>query len=81
MSILISMIMLGHSAYGLADLESLDVGDAADNPGSTEILADGTINVIGAGGPMGMMHAIRNICQLENRAYHLHGLRLYQYRN
>jgi hypothetical protein len=49
LSILISMVILGHSAYGLADLESLDVGDAADNPGSTEILADGTINVIGAG--------------------------------
>jgi len=32
-------------------------------PESGEVRAGDRINVIGAGGPMGMMHVIRNICQ------------------
>lgn len=35
-------------------------------PPSGEIRAGDKINVIGAGGPMGMMHVIRNICQGVN---------------
>jgi hypothetical protein len=49
LSVLVSMLILGHSTCVQADLESLDVGDAANKPGSTEILDDGTITVIGAG--------------------------------
>ncbi|MFC1719479.1 hypothetical protein ACFL6S_37865, partial [Candidatus Poribacteria bacterium] len=30
-------------------LESLDIGDAANNPGTTEILIDGTVTIMGAG--------------------------------
>ena len=32
-------------------------------PDSGEIRADDKINIIGAGGPMGTMHVVRNICQ------------------
>jgi len=32
-------------------------------PATDEIRAADKINVVGAGGPMGMMHVIRNICQ------------------
>jgi threonine dehydrogenase-like Zn-dependent dehydrogenase len=32
-------------------------------PGTDEIRPGDKINVVGAGGPMGMMHVIRNICQ------------------
>ena len=32
-------------------------------PGNDEIRAGDKISIIGAGGPMGMMHVIRNICQ------------------
>ena len=47
LSILASMLILGHSVY--AQLESIDIGTAADNPGSTEILSDGTCTMVGAG--------------------------------
>lgn len=42
-------LILGHSAYVQADLVSVDVGDAANKPGSTDISDDGAITVIGAG--------------------------------
>ena len=47
--VLLLVLVLGHSSYVKADLISIDVGDAANKPGSTEILDDGTITVIGAG--------------------------------
>jgi len=49
LTVLASILILGHGTYVQADLGSLDVGDAEDKPGSTEILDDGTIEVIGAG--------------------------------
>jgi len=49
LSVLALALVLGHSSYVQADLVSLDVGDAANKPGSTEILDDGTITIIGAG--------------------------------
>jgi hypothetical protein len=49
LSVLALALVLGYSSYVQADLVSVDVGDAADRPGSTEILDDGTITVIGAG--------------------------------
>ena len=49
LSVLASMLILGLSTYVQADLESIDVGDAANMPGSTEISDDGTITVVGAG--------------------------------
>ncbi len=49
LSVLASILILGHSAYVQADLTSFDVGDAADLPGTTDITADGAITVVGAG--------------------------------
>ena len=49
LSFLTLALVLGYGSYVQADLISVDVGDAADRPGSTEILDDGTITVIGAG--------------------------------
>jgi len=49
LSVLVPMLILGHSTYVQAQLESLDIGTAADNPGSTEILPDGTCTIVGAG--------------------------------
>ncbi len=49
LGVLLLVLFLGHSSYVKADLISIDVGDAANKPGSTEILDDGTITVIGAG--------------------------------
>jgi len=43
------LLLMGYSMYVHAQLESLDIGDAADNPGSTEILPDGTVTIVGAG--------------------------------
>lgn len=45
-SVLLSISSLGQFAY--AQLESLDIGDAANTPGSTEI-KDGTYTIIGSG--------------------------------
>jgi len=47
LSILILMLLVGSIAYA-AELESMDIGDAADNPGSTEI-SDGTYTMKGSG--------------------------------
>ena len=47
LSILISMLFWVHIAYA-AELESLDIGDAADNPGSTEI-SDAAYTIAGSG--------------------------------
>lgn len=41
------LLVLGQGTY--AELKSVDVGDAAEKPGSTEVLPDGSITVIGAG--------------------------------
>ncbi len=49
LSVLVLVLALGHISYIQAELVSLDVGDAANKPGSTEILDDGTITVIGSG--------------------------------
>ncbi|HIE29756.1 TPA: DUF1349 domain-containing protein [Candidatus Poribacteria bacterium] len=46
LSVFISMFLVGYTAY--AQLESMDIGDAADNPGSTEI-SDGTYTIKGSG--------------------------------
>ncbi len=42
----IFLLFSGMSSYAL---ESLDIGDAVEKPGSTEILPDGTITIVGAG--------------------------------
>ncbi len=49
LSILASILILGHSASVQAELTSFDVGDAADMPGTTDIAAGGAITVVGAG--------------------------------
>jgi len=49
LSIIVSLLILGSSAHVQAQLESIDIGTAADKPGTTEILPDGTITVLGAG--------------------------------
>jgi len=46
LSILISVLLVGAIAY--AQLESIDIGDANDNPGSTEI-EDGRYTISGSG--------------------------------
>lgn len=47
LSILISMLFVLHVAYA-ADLESIDIGDAKNNPGSTKI-KNGTYTIEGSG--------------------------------
>ena len=49
LSVLVSVLILGSGTYVQAQLDSVDVGDAADMPGTTEILPDGTVTVVGAG--------------------------------
>jgi regulation of enolase protein 1 (concanavalin A-like superfamily) len=49
LSILVSILVLGSGTYVQAQLDSVDIGTAADKPGSTEILPDGTVTVVGAG--------------------------------
>lgn len=46
--IVLSVFVLfsGTSSYAL---ESIDIGDAVEKPGSTEILPDGTVTIVGAG--------------------------------
>ncbi len=44
----ISIFLLFLGVYSYA-LESVDIGDAIEKPGSTEILPDGTITIVGAG--------------------------------
>jgi hypothetical protein len=43
------LLLVVHAMCVQAQLESLDIGTAADNPGSTEILPDGTCTIVGAG--------------------------------
>jgi threonine dehydrogenase-like Zn-dependent dehydrogenase len=57
---------VGRVHYGMTRWIGTNSGNAADSykviPATTEIRPNDTIVVIGAGGPMGQMHIIRNIC-------------------
>ena len=59
--------MVGRVHYGGIRIVGTTGWDPAESmeviPEGDEIRAGDKINVIGAGGPMGMMHVIRNICQ------------------
>lgn len=59
--------MVGRVHYGGIRIAGTVGSDPAESmayiPKDGEIRAGDRINVIGAGGPMGAMHAIRNICQ------------------
>jgi D-arabinose 1-dehydrogenase-like Zn-dependent alcohol dehydrogenase len=58
---------VGRIHYGRIRIIGTTGSDPADSmeviPKTDEIREGDKINVIGAGGPMGMMHVIRNICQ------------------
>lgn len=58
---------VGRVHYGGIRIVGTTGSDPAESmeiiPGTGEIQAGDRINVVGAGGPMGMMHVIRNICQ------------------
>jgi threonine dehydrogenase-like Zn-dependent dehydrogenase len=59
--------MVGRVHYGGIRIVGTTGPDPADSmkyiPKTGEIRRDEIVNVVGAGGPMGMMHVIRNICQ------------------
>jgi D-arabinose 1-dehydrogenase-like Zn-dependent alcohol dehydrogenase len=59
--------MVGRVHYGGIRIVGTTGSEPADSmeiiPETDEIREGDRINVIGAGGPMGMMHVIRNICQ------------------
>ncbi|KPK44389.1 MAG: hypothetical protein AMJ65_03200 [Phycisphaerae bacterium SG8_4] len=59
--------MVGRVHYGGIRIIGTTGSDPAESmetiPDTDEIRPGDKINVIGAGGPMGMMHVIRNICQ------------------
>lgn len=59
--------MVGRVHYGGIRIIGTAGSDPADSmkyiPKTGEIRHDEVVNVVGAGGPMGMMHVIRNICQ------------------
>ena len=59
--------MVGRVHYGGIRIVGTTGADPAESmeiiPATDEIRPGDKINVIGAGGPMGMMHVIRNICQ------------------
>jgi len=59
--------MVGRVHYGGIRLVGTTGPDPADSmkyiPKTGEIRHGDVVNVVGAGGPMGMMHVIRNICQ------------------
>lgn len=59
--------MVGRVHYGGIRIIGTSGSDPAESmeviPETDEIRPGDRINVIGAGGPMGMMHVIRNICQ------------------
>ena len=59
--------MVGRVHYGGIRIIGTTGSDPAESmetiPKTDEIRTGDKINVIGAGGPMGMMHVIRNICQ------------------
>jgi len=44
--VFVFMMIFGTVSYAL---ESIDIGDAAEKPGSTEILSNGTITIVGSG--------------------------------
>jgi len=46
LSVFVFMLILGSITYAL---DSIDIGDAAEKPGSTEILANGSVTIVGAG--------------------------------
>lgn len=58
---------VGRTHYGGIRITGTTGSDPADGmqaiPPSGEIRPNDKINVIGAGGPMGVMHVVRNICQ------------------
>jgi len=58
---------VGRIHYGGIRIVGTTGSDPADSmeiiPQTDEIRQEDRINVIGAGGPMGMMHVVRNICQ------------------
>jgi len=60
------MTQVGRAHYGGIRIIGTTTNDPADSmqyiPASGEIRKGDKINVIGAGGPMGVMHVIRNIC-------------------
>jgi threonine dehydrogenase-like Zn-dependent dehydrogenase len=59
--------MVGRVHYGGIRIIGTPGNDPAESmkniPETGEIRANDRINVVGAGGPMGVMHVIRNICQ------------------
>ena len=59
--------MVGRVHYGGIRIIGTTGSDPAESmesiPATDEIRRGDKINVVGAGGPMGMMHVIRNICQ------------------
>ena len=59
--------MVGRVHYGGIRIVGTTGSDPAESmkviPDTDEIRTGDKINVVGAGGPMGMMHVIRNICQ------------------
>ena len=59
--------MIGRVHYGGIRIVGTVGSDPAESmkviPDTDEIRSGDKINVVGAGGPMGMMHVIRNICQ------------------
>ncbi|MEN6427518.1 MAG: alcohol dehydrogenase catalytic domain-containing protein [Phycisphaerales bacterium] len=59
--------MVGRVHYGGIRIIGTTGSDPTESmkyiPKTGEIRHDETVNVVGAGGPMGMMHVIRNICQ------------------
>ena len=59
--------MVGRVHYGKIRLIGTIGSDPAESmkviPATDEIRPDDKINVVGAGGPMGVMHVVRNICQ------------------
>ncbi len=59
--------MVGRVHYGGIRIVGTTGSDPAESmqiiPAADEIRPGDKINVVGAGGPMGMMHVIRNICQ------------------
>ena len=61
------MTQVGRAHYGGIRIIGTTGSDPADSmqyiPASGEIRKGDKINVIGAGGPMGVMHVIRNVCQ------------------
>ena len=61
------MTMVGRVHYGGIRIIGTTDSDPAESmkhlPKTGEIRHGDTINVVGAGGPMGMMHVIRNLCQ------------------